>query len=90
MPGVVYSSSSAARMMGGESVVAGLNRQAADLDLPACPFCGGGAVVCFGTEGAQLCAAARCGRCGASTQTVRGAVAGALLAACALRWKRRA
>ncbi len=76
--------------LGGQAALAGLERRAAELRLPTCPFCGGGAQVSFWTDGAQLCAAVRCGKCGASTQTVNGLPStGALLAACALRWSRR-
>ena len=90
MAALVHSSGPALQLLGGDRILAGLEQRAAELRLPACPFCGGGALVCFGTDGAQLCAATRCGKCGASTQPVKGTAAGALLAACALRWKRRA
>lgn len=89
MAALVHSSGPALQLLGGERVLAGLEQRTAELRLPACPFCGGGALVCFETDGAQLCAATRCGKCGASTQTVKGTAAGALLAACALRWSRR-
>ena len=89
MAALVHSSETALQLLGGDRILAGLEQRTAELKLPACPFCGGRAVVCFGTDGAQLCAATRCGKCGASTQTVKGTAAGALLAACALWWSRR-